>query len=793
MNQIAYINESQFRESMLRLRRLGGDNGRAYNEACRLLSSLSLGANELNKLTKHGETRIDHCVKYDISGSAHRLVTVQTDNFIYVLFVGTHEDTEHWLDQNRGLTITCNPDTKKVVVTHVTHDHRRDIPQLNYAKLTEENAPYFKRLGADISHLIPNRLLLRTINTVDDNTTEDELDELLEALTDFDKDVANLMLDLIFELREGNIEGANARLEQFEKKAVAIQDDPGLEQVAINDIANADNVALLTGLTQEQLQDLFAPEKFQEWMLFLNPDQKRIAEVDSDRTLILTGVSGSGKTCVLVHRARYLARKYPDKRIGVLTLNRSLSRLISHLLDALCTSEERHNIHAMAFYDYFEILLREFGPDKELEQLRELADDHQSGGHIKQTIDAVDRKTYAREYDPISGENLEDTWELFLDQPTVRTLRTYFGEHLWKYDKWVDPDRYLREEFSLLRSAVTTSNRVAGYKELMRTGRSIPLTESIRQHVLDLLLLYEETMISGGILDELALTLALVPHLKEFRNLPPDKRFHCLLIDEFQDFSTRDLALLRLIPTSRENGLFLTGDTVQRVLVKDLRLGAVGMDVTSARWERITKNYRNSRQILQTAALLANQYGAEAKTQGEEIEVLDPQLAVRETCAPKAIRCAKNAEIEQAWKFAAEALNIQSALPWSVCIITACPDDISIDQIVANAPSDLKIKVGHITGDYTRSKDTLSVGTMSDVKGFEFSQVIILGCGEKTLPPKGTAIKEEWREALRLYVAMTRARDEVRLIYSGKPSKFLHTMRDELVWQETKPETVQLS
>ncbi len=786
MPHVVYINQSEFRDSMLRLRRMGGASQRAYNEACRIITSMDIGAEEFNKLTKHGESRIAHCVKYDISNSAHRLVTVQTDNYIYLLFVGSHDDTDHWLNQNRGLTITCNPSTKRVVVTHVTQEERREIPALNYAKLTNENIPYFKRLGFDASSLIPNRLLLRSINLVDDNTTEEELDELFEALAALDLKIANLALDLIFEIREGRMDGARARLEEFEKKAVAIQDDPALEDSAINSRANADKVALLTGLTEQELQGLFSPEKFQEWMLFLHPDQKRIAEEDYDVPIILTGVSGSGKTCVLVHRARYLARKYPNQRIGVLTLNRSLSRLISNLLDTLCTPEERQNIQAMAFYDYFESLVRHFGPDKELGQLRALADAHQAGANIQRTIDRVDRKTYAREFDPISGEDLDDTWDLFLEQPTVRTLMTYFREHLWKFDSFVDPERYLREEFSLLRSAVPTSMRIKGYKDIVRSGRSIPLPESIRQHVLDLLLLYEETMMSGGLLDELSLTLSLVPHLAEFRDLPQEKRFRCLLIDEFQDFSTRDLALLRRIPTAQENGFFLTGDTVQRVMVKDLRLAAVGLDVASSRRERITLNYRNSRQILQTAALLANQYGAKAKSQGEEIEILDPQLAVRETCVPKAILCSIETEIADAWQIAAEALKIQSAVPWSVCIVTAASEKIGVDQIIGQAPPDLGIKVERISGDYTRMRDTLTVGTMSDVKGFEFSQVIIVGCGAITLPAKGTAEEEEWREALRLYVAMTRARDEVRLLYSGSPSKFLETMREGLEWLETE-------
>ena len=35
-----------------------------------------------------------------------------------------------------------------------------------------------------------------------------------------------------------------------------------------------------------------------------------------------------------------------------------------------------------------------------------------------------------------------------------------------------------------------------------------------------------------------------------------------------------------------------------------------------------------------------------------------------------------------------------------------------------------------------------------------------------------------------LYVAMTRARDEVRMIYSGEPSIFLNEMSDDIAWED---------
>ena len=86
----------------------------------------------------------------------------------------------------------------------------------------------------------------------------------------------------------------------------------------------------------------------------------------------------------------------------------------------------------------------------------------------------MDKATFAREYDPLSKETLDDTWSLFLDQPYVQTLLGYFTERVRSYDDWVEVRDYLREELSLVRSAVPTSSRREGYFALERSGRAIP-------------------------------------------------------------------------------------------------------------------------------------------------------------------------------------------------------------------------------------------------------------------------------------------------------------------------------
>lgn len=78
--------------------------------------------------------------------------------------------------------------------------------------------------------------------------------------------------------------------------------------------------------------------------------------------------------------------------------------------------------------------------------------------------------------------------------------------------------------------------------------------------------------------------------------------------------------------------------------------------------------------------------------------------------------------------------------------------------------------------------NALRLGTMHRAKGLEFKAVIIAGCGEGQVPnaPVLGACTDpqdredaEARERHLLYVAMTRARDELAVFWTGAPSPFL--------------------
>jgi hypothetical protein len=53
-----------------------------------------------NKRTKNGELRIKNCIKYDLGGG-YRLVTIRNYEHLLVVFIGTHDETNQWIENHR--------------------------------------------------------------------------------------------------------------------------------------------------------------------------------------------------------------------------------------------------------------------------------------------------------------------------------------------------------------------------------------------------------------------------------------------------------------------------------------------------------------------------------------------------------------------------------------------------------------------------------------------------------------------------------------------------------------------
>lgn len=102
--------QAQFAKYMQKLRQAGGRAAFAAERAAAIMVTLASapGASapgmpeQVHRRTKFGERRIERCKKYDL-GAGYRLVYVKEAEHDVFLFVGTHDDCDRWLTNNKYL------------------------------------------------------------------------------------------------------------------------------------------------------------------------------------------------------------------------------------------------------------------------------------------------------------------------------------------------------------------------------------------------------------------------------------------------------------------------------------------------------------------------------------------------------------------------------------------------------------------------------------------------------------------------------------------------------------------
>lgn len=779
--------ENKFNEVLRNMRRSGGSRANAYRKIGEIRQSLALGERNVGQTTDHGESRIKNCLKYDI-GHGHRLVTVDFGEVVMLCFAGSHDEVDHWLDANRNTSFTFDKETKKIGVIV-----EREVATTSYLPASttppEDSRPYLQQIaGLDWEQLVPSKSIRRRLLELGVHSDEEAILEVLGDVKDeVNAEIADLSLQLLTALRDGRQDIAERHRDLFLGRRERATEATPLTPDIVNAESNSDTLVVLNDLTEAEFDALWDPARFQEWMLYLHPGQKRIVDEDFNKPCVFTGVSGSGKTCVLIHRAVRLAKLFPGQPILILTLNRSLAHLIEKQAERLANGA-KHQISVMAFYDYLESVLKFYGLDDFLTSISALLE-------LKTEVTDFVRTHVLTELTSLFAARddyeIETLWTQFCEDPNSLATKDAFSRlthYLKEQDATIDAERYLKDELTLVRSAFRLAAEYDGYRGYDRGGRCIQFQDKRREDILRLLRTWERFQLRHGKLDGMGLTQAAIVALDDHEgSLPDHLRFRCVLVDEFQDFSTLDLELISKISTNPENGLFLTGDTAQKIYTKDFDLPRANLAPAQRVNRSIHKNYRNSRQILEAAHLLIEAYANESTAKHEGVTVLKPEYAQRDGAKP--FVCATNDQLQAAWSLAGEWL--ASGYPaFSVCIATANPDVVSVRQIRDAAPSD--ITTSRLTGDYLQRTDIVVVSDIYNIKGFEFSLIVIVGLGEGEFPPRGVPNGEAWREALRLYVAMTRGRDEVCLVYESAPSPFISAMsaavtQRPLIFAEIKP------
>jgi len=731
MDKIRYIITKELRSQIVQLNKKGGPYQLAANKIKSIIGDIQLeNPNPFKSIspTNNGESRINHCVKYNLGGGC-RLITVQNNKLVFLYFAGSHEECDRWLNLNKGLEPSIDKDVKDIknvfVSKDITAPETRVADDNDYSEdlLIKKLKPYYLDFIADLisgSQYFP-------FTTMSSLTDEDEILETCNRIKD--QKIQELFFDVFMSLKAGKVDESCNRIQYYKEELIPIEE---AKPQLIEETISNDNYLFLDDFRPQDIETILNHSSWLDWMLFMHPAQRKVVDKDYKGPARLLGVSGSGKTSVVVNRALRLAKKYAPENIMIITLNRALAKLIKQLIVRVCEveNEDLKNIHVKSFWELCQELLFEFDPTN-----RKLYDDY-----THKTLEDVE--TIWSEFYNCEVNN-DDAYVM---APVHRSLLS----------RGMFPISYIKQEFDWIRSVCSLEDR-NNYLQIERTGRKIHFTPDFRQYLLKGLTGWEEKMKFVGVSDYMGL---LNPLSKFVFKIQP--KFRCILVDELQDFGTTELEIIRKLVNPDENDLFLTGDIAQQVTTKHYSLKQAGINIIPENYLKIYKNYRNSREILEAAYDVFKNANLENDNFfKDDFELLNPEYANFSSPKPF-IRKVQNLNFE--FTYAARYLKDILDNDQKGCIVFAGINYYDVTSI----GKELKYPV--LNGRNDLAEGSIFLSDIDQTKGFEFDRVIIINVNKDIMPNPELPQDEWFREVSKIYVAMTRAKKELIITFSNELS-----------------------
>jgi hypothetical protein len=234
----------------------------------------------------------------------------------------------------------------------------------------------------------------------------------------------------------------------------------------------------------------------------------------------------------------------------------------------------------------------------------------------------------------------------------------------------------------------------------------------------------------------------------------PSGQYQAVMIDEGHDFAPEWLKLVTQMVDPTTNSLLVLYDDAQsiyeRARTKQFSFKSVGIQA-QGRTTILKINYRNTRQILHTASLVAADLLTADDKDDDGIPLLKPVSCGREGQAPVIIKLPTLRD--EAFAIADHLASAhKEGFAWGDMAVL-CADWKTMDMCAsALAQHKLPHRVRKRSGEYQPGADAIQVMTMKVSKGLEFPVVALPGVGH--MPAAG----EDEKEAARVfYVAATRA------------------------------------
>jgi len=656
-----------------------------------------------------------------------RIIVHRTGTSLLLCYVGHHDDSYQWAERRK---LETHPKTGAAQLVEI-RERVQEITIPKYVEAVEtEPSPkpfLFESYSEDelLGYGIPAEWLpdVRkatedTILSLADHLPKEAAEALLDLATGVTPQVAQpelltLMVRPVLEIGKATRPESVAPSLRPERVSAASFEHPDAQR----------RFRLINNL-EELEQALDSP--WEKWTVFLHPAQRQLVEREYNGPARVSGSAGTGKTIVAIHRVVHLARNNPDSRLLLTTFSDPLSNALRTKLHYLIGNQprlgERIEIHAMNAIGH-RLYETNIGKPKFacLEKIREL---------LERAVQETSRSRFSIQF-------LMTEWEQVVDA--------------WQLETW------------------------EAYRDVARLGRKTRLKEPQRAIVWSIFEKVRASLKAQDLITHSEMFTKLASFYTGNVSLP----FDFLVVDEAQDVSIAQLRFLAALGGDRGNGLFLAGDLGQRIFQQPFSWKALGVDIRG-RSTTLRINYRTSHQIRKQADRLL----------GPELADVDGNTEERKTTIslfngpPPTIQILDSIEQESVaisdWL---KARTKEGILPHEIAVFVRSAAELDRARAAAEAAG-LPFKVLDDRVETTHGK--ASIATMHLAKGLEFRAVAVMACDDEIIPSQGrietvaddSDLEEVYNtERHLLYVACTRARDQLLITSVAPASEFLDDLR----------------
>jgi superfamily I DNA/RNA helicase len=483
---------------------------------------------------------------------------------------------------------------------------------------------------------------------------------------------------------------------------------------------------------ESDLQDMLA-KPLAQWRTFLHHSQQQIAyKPVHNGPVRVTGGAGTGKTVVAMHRAKHLADSLDDrtgKPILFTTFTKNLAESIERDL---------RELGGVDLLDVVEVI------------------------NVDKLATRVVREVEGKNPGIIADRELAAMWEDVANE-LGSDHRAEFLANEW-------------EQVVLAQHCRSRED----YFQASRAGRGVRLDRRARAGVWKAIEAFNQRLAAdrqgSGRRTFLQLADAAAGYLAR-REVRP---YQHVVVDEAQDLHEAQWRMLRAAVGEAPNDLFIVGDSHQRIYDRRSSLSKVGINIRG-RSHKLRINYRTTHEILRWSLQLLGNHSYDDLDEGSDSHdfagyhsfMHGPEPTLHEATSRRA---EIDALVAQVGQWIADGMGEED-----IAVAARRGDDLdSVETRLKGAG----IGVCQL-GPSAPTSGGVRLGTMHRVKGLEFRCVAITGADDERIPqPSALTDKtadevqhrlDLQREGCLLYVAATRAREDLWVGWSGRPSRFLGT------------------